>query len=92
MTQTRALIAIHGHVQGVGFRFFTQQSAQQLNLAGWVRNQNDGSVELTAEGEKNNIENLLQTLKDKHPWAKVNAIKIDWQPYTGEFRAFNITH
>ncbi|MBI4369679.1 MAG: acylphosphatase [Elusimicrobia bacterium] len=91
MTQSRVHLALHGQVQGVGFRFFTRQIAQELKLGGWVRNKTDGSVELVAEGEKRNIESLLDTLKNKHPWARVDALEADWQPYQGEFRAFEIT-
>ena len=41
---------IHGHVQGVYFRQTTQQTAQKLELTGWVRNNADGTVEVIAEG------------------------------------------
>jgi acylphosphatase len=46
----RQHICVSGRVQGVGFRFRTMQFASQLKLAGWVRNLDDGRVELELEG------------------------------------------
>ncbi|NJL92227.1 MAG: acylphosphatase [Anaerolineae bacterium] len=50
---------VHGRVQGVSFRATTQQTAQQLNLTGWVRNRPDGTVEVLAEGPRAALERLL---------------------------------
>ncbi|MCI0480834.1 MAG: acylphosphatase [Candidatus Dadabacteria bacterium] len=52
-------IIVSGHVQGVGFRAFTQQRASLLNLTGWVRNLSDGSVEIHAEGDDDKVNEFL---------------------------------
>lgn len=46
---------IEGKVQGVGFRFFTQQQAIENDLVGWVKNKSNGTVEAEVEGKPNNI-------------------------------------
>ncbi len=52
-------IAVRGRVQGVGFRYATRARAEQLGLAGWVRNRPDGSVEIFAEGPNQGVEALV---------------------------------
>ena len=44
-------INVYGRVQGVGFRWFTQQAAERHHISGWVRNKTDGSVEMAIQGE-----------------------------------------
>jgi len=44
-------INVYGRVQGVGFRWFTQQAAERHHISGWVRNKADGSVEMAILGE-----------------------------------------
>lgn len=56
-------IIIGGRVQGVGFRYFAKYKADELQIAGWVRNTPDGKVEIEAEGEFQNIENFIDWLK-----------------------------
>jgi len=50
--KARAHITVKGYVQGVGFRWFVNDIAESLLLAGWVRNISGGSVEAVFEGEK----------------------------------------
>ncbi len=90
-TETARLHAIvEGNVQGVGFRYFVQETANSLFLAGWVRNRFDGSVEVTAEGERRDLEKLLHALRrGPRPYTTVNVIP-QWDPATGEFRSFQI--
>jgi acylphosphatase len=59
----QAHIFYSGRVQGVGFRYTVQQLARPLKLYGWVRNLADGQVELTAQGAKEKIEELLSTVE-----------------------------
>lgn len=58
---------VHGRVQGVGFRYSTQQEAQCLGLTGYARNMDDGSVEVVACGESGKVEQLLAWLKAGGP-------------------------
>src|SRR5213595_3888362 len=54
---------VRGDVQGVGFRYFVQRKAQQLGLRGWVRNNDDGTVELVAEGDRGKLEDLERAVR-----------------------------
>ena len=58
---------VHGMVQGVGFRYSTQMQAQQLGLTGYAHNLDDGSVEVLACGESEQLEQLLSWLKAGGP-------------------------
>lgn len=81
---------VKGRVQGVGFRYFVQQNAVKLELLGWVCNQWDGSVELTAEGNHLSLQTFLQILYQGPSSAIVENIDFDWQTATGEYRSFRI--
>jgi len=66
----------HGRVQGVGFRWFVYQEAQALDLAGWVRNEADGTVSGEAAGDGSRLESLRDRLEGGHAFARVT--KLDW--------------
>ena len=59
MAQKRIHLVVRGRVQGVYFRASAQREARQLGLTGWVKNRNDGAVELVAEGEEDQVKDLL---------------------------------
>jgi acylphosphatase len=58
-----AHVEVTGRVQGVGFREFTRTIAQRLGIAGWVRNREDGCVEVAASGNASQIETLLAAVR-----------------------------
>jgi acylphosphatase len=58
----RAHLVVRGRVQGVGFRWFVRAAARRLDLAGWVKNRPDGSVEVAVEGTAPAITGLRQEL------------------------------
>ena len=70
-------IRVHGRVQGVWFRDWTVEEAQQLGVDGWVRNRHDGTVEVLAAGEAAAIEALTERLRDGPPRAQVEMLEID---------------
>jgi acylphosphatase len=63
LTAILAHVEVTGRVQGVGFREFTRTIAQRLGIAGWVRNRDDGAVELAASGNPSQIETLLAAVR-----------------------------
>lgn len=67
MASVCTLAWVHGMVQGVGFRYSTQHEAQRLGLTGYVRNRDDGSVEVLACGETQQVERLVDWLKAGGP-------------------------
>jgi acylphosphatase len=81
---------VEGRVQGVGFRAFVEQSAEMLNLRGWVRNRWDGSVEVTVEGDRQDLEKLLAALWRGPRASGVTDVRFEWLPATGEFTHFSV--
>lgn len=70
----RMHLKIEGRVQGVGFRWSTQQKAQELELAGSVRNEADGSVTLEAEGDETALHELRRWCEKGPPGARVARV------------------
>lgn len=83
-------LRIIGRVQGVYYRASTVQEAAKLSLTGWVRNCDDGSVEVIAEGSRAKLEELIAWCREGPPGARVNQIEVRWQTAEGGFRGFNI--
>ncbi|QYH19532.1 acylphosphatase [Corynebacterium aquatimens] len=65
MSTTRMTAHVHGHVQGVGFRWWTRSRALELGLAGYAKNLADGRVEVVAEGEEAGVEKLRKLLEEQ---------------------------
>jgi acylphosphatase len=82
---------IRGNVQGVGFRYFIQRRARQLGLQGWVRNNDDGSVELVAEGDKPQLEQLQMAAEEGPRMARVQRVETHWSSATGGLDDFELT-
>jgi acylphosphatase len=80
-----------GHVQGVGFRYTTQQLARGFDLTGYVRNLPDGNVELVVEGEAPEIDRFLEALTEKMNSFIRNRRDTD-SPARGEFQDFSVRH
>lgn len=90
--KVRAHAHISGRVQGVFFRSETQDEAIKKNVTGWVRNLPDGRVEAVFEGEKENVENVIEFCKRGSPGARVTKVDVNWQDFTGEFKNFGIRY
>jgi acylphosphatase len=88
----RIHVYISGRVQGVFFRAQTQRSAVGFNLTGWVRNIADGRVEAVFEGDDANVDKMLAWCHIGPPAARVEEVLTEEEPYTGEFRNFNIKY
>ncbi len=79
---------VRGRVQGVGFRYFAQRAAENLGLRGYVRNLDDGNVEVYAVGPEDKLDVLAGMLYRGPRWADVRGVeeqKAAVQDY-GEFR------
>jgi acylphosphatase len=66
---------IVGRVQGVGFRWFVREQARRWGLAGWVRNRDDGAVEIVASGPAGSIAGLRAAIRKGPPGAFVTDIR-----------------
>jgi len=73
---------VMGKVQGVGYRFFVQNTARELSLVGWVQNLPDGKVECTVTGENSNLEIFEKKIRKGPPLSRVvNMEKSKLSPY-----------
>lgn len=72
-----------GRVQGVGFRWWTQRVASELELVGRVRNASDGSVDIRAGGRKDALERLEVALRRGPPSARVEVVEVEELPAEG---------
>ena len=70
MGKVRKHFIFHGYVQGVGFRYRAYHAAVSRGISGWVRNCYDGSVEMEAEGNPWDIDDLLVAL-ERNQWASI---------------------
>jgi acylphosphatase len=68
-------VRVTGMVQGVGFRWFVRERARRLGLAGWVRNLPDGSVEVAAAGDDQQLELLRDALREGPHGAAVDNLE-----------------
>jgi acylphosphatase len=82
---------VHGHVQGVSFRYYTLRRANELGVTGWVRNLPDRTVEVTAEGTRAELEDLLQFLHKGPEGARVTNVDAEWRAPSGQYNRFEIT-
>ena len=69
-------LKVEGHVQGVGFRYFTSLIAENHYVKGWVRNTSDGNVEIEAEGEEFNIEAFIKNIKEGSRFSRVEKVTV----------------
>ena len=79
---------VYGRVQGVSFRYYTTQKANDFNITGWVMNKQNGTVEVVAEGSENNLNALLDFLLVGSPAATVDRVEHQWTTATGQFTTF----
>jgi len=82
---------VRGNVQGVGYRYFIQRKARQLGLHGWVRNNDDGTVELVAEGPRPDLDQLMMAAEEGPRTARVQRVEVQWSSATGGLDAFELT-
>ena len=88
----KIILKIYGRVQLVMYRDSARRQARKLNLVGWVMNKSDGTVELIAEGEEENLKQFIDWCYNGPILARVDKIDISWQEATGQFKKFNIKY
>ncbi len=81
-----------GRVQLVMYRDFIQRKASSLGVVGTVRNVNDGSVEIWAEGEKKSLEKLLEYARKGPLLADVENVRVEWKEPSGLYTSFTIKY
>jgi acylphosphatase len=84
-------VAVRGKVQGVGFRWFVRERARALGLTGWVRNRDDGSVEVLAHGDEAALAHLRSLLGSGPSGARVTGVEDQHQePGTAPMNPFGV--
>lgn len=86
----RMQILYSGRVQGVGFRYTVHQVAAGFDVTGTVRNLSDGRVELTAEGEKQELEAFRDAIREAGLAANIRKEEAMWGEPQGHFKGFVI--
>jgi acylphosphatase len=81
---------VRGRVQGVGFRWFVEREAHILGIAGWVRNNHDGSVEILAQGTRDQLSGLHSRLREGPRAARVDAVEVSEAKPTSGLSSFLI--
>lgn len=79
---------VHGHVQGVGFRWWTRARALELGLVGFAANQPGRRVLVVAEGERDALERLLTLLRSGETPGRVDLVVESFDPARGELSGF----
>jgi acylphosphatase len=90
MASSAVRAVVSGRVQGVGYRYCARQRASGLGLSGWVRNRDDGNVELEAEGNPESIEAFARWLAEGPPSARVESVELTEITARGLYRGFII--
>ncbi len=83
---------VRGHVQGVGFRYYTAKTAKRHQLTGWVMNLLDGSVTACFEGEEEEVRAVVEWCRRGPDAARVEELVEQPGEYLGEFEEFGIRH
>jgi acylphosphatase len=81
---------VRGRVQGVGFRWFVEREAHILGISGWVRNNHDGSVEVLAQGTRDQLSGLHSRLREGPRAARVDAVEVSEANSVAELSSFRI--
>jgi acylphosphatase len=90
MAKKRIRVIVGGIVQGVNFRRYTQLTARQLGVNGWVRNLTDGRVEGCFEGEAAAVDSLVDWCRTGPPGGRVDSLEVTDEPHISEFDSFTI--
>lgn len=88
----RITVRYEGRVQGVGFRYTAVRLAQELDVTGRVKNEFDGSVSLMAEGEEDQLMELLSAIRRSNLGRYITNELVKRSPATGEFTSFGVQH
>jgi len=88
----RLQIKVYGLVQGVSYRYFVKKEAEYHGLVGTVKNLDDGTVKVVAEGVKNNLDLFLATISQGSDYSEIGNVETIWSKATGGFRDFRLIY
>ena len=88
----RFSMIVSGRVQGVFYRDFARREAEKLDITGYVKNLNDGNVEMVAESDEEALKKFVALCKKGPLMAFVKNVEIREVPATGEFDGFDVRY
>ena len=88
--EARIHVLVSGKVQGVFYRANTRLLANELGVKGWIKNLQDGNVEIIAEGRKNALDKLIEFCNRGPVGAKVENVDVSWDKPKKEFDIFDV--
>lgn len=83
---------VSGQVQNVAYRVYAQDAADELGVTGFVRNCNDGTVEVCAQGDPTILKEYVEYLHEGSLAAQVEAVSVEWQSVEQYYTDFSIYH
>jgi len=84
-------IRIKGRVQGVGFRYFTRKTAEKYSVNGWVKNMDDGTVEVVLAGDEKRVLEIMDSLRRGPSSARVTGMEeIPTDQSADDFHSFTV--
>jgi acylphosphatase len=81
---------VEGEVQGVGFRYSAAREARAIGLCGWVRNAEDGTVEVWAQGDPANLDLFIDWLWQGPSAASVRDVRLSWENPIQSYNSFGV--
>ncbi|MBI2026581.1 MAG: acylphosphatase [Deltaproteobacteria bacterium] len=92
MLDKQVHIVVYGKVQGVFFRAYTETKAQELGICGRVKNLENGSVDIIAQGPEESLKRLVEWCHEGPSGAQVEKVTVDWLKVNGKFLSFHIEY
>ena len=92
MSQKRVHVFVTGRVQGVFFRQATKVIAIKNNVTGWVRNLDDGRVEILIEGENKSVDSVIEWCNYGPANSRVDNIEVNYEDHSGKFESFEVRY
>lgn len=92
MPMKRYYARVTGRVQGVGFRYRTVMYAQEMGVTGWVRNLDNGDVELEVQGEVQKLELFFSAIKESNFFVRVEGITKEEKPIKEQEKGFRVEY
>lgn len=89
---TEAQCVIAGKVQRVGFRDFAQTQAKECGITGWVKNSEDGTVRVLAQGTPDDVKRFIEELHEGSILAVVESVSVEWVTPEEPFDDFVVIH
>jgi Acylphosphatases len=88
--EKRVHMIVRGRVQAVGFRFFTWETARKYHIFGWVRNRDDGTVEIIAAGSEPNMDAFIREIRKGNTFSRVRKLDILPENHSDHYQSFEI--